>query len=125
MPRWSHWRLLANKERWFGVDLDYDGPACYELGVGRRVDRVKIKYVGETGNERQRMAQYGYDGSHLRDVINRRLDSGENLYYRSQRFSSREAAVLRQNNLLDAYDYDWNIQRNVRRVLENESLTEP
>src|SRR5438477_13024542 len=31
---WTSWRRIANRREWFDDALDWDGPACYELGLG-------------------------------------------------------------------------------------------
>ncbi len=110
---WTKWRLLADKKYWHDEELDYDGPSCYELGIKAKYGRIiQPKYVGETGNEMERMNEYARRGSHLRDIIDYHLRRGYRLYYRAQAKSSKEEAIRMQNNLLARFDYDWNIQLN-------------
>jgi hypothetical protein len=113
MSRWTHWRRIADRREWFGESLDWDGPACYELGIGgpRRGD-FRIVYVGETVNEQRRVIAYASHGSHLSDIIAWHLARGWHLFYRAQLKRSKRAAVRLQNNLLARFAYDWNKQRN-------------
>jgi len=91
----------------------WEGPACYELGVKTmRGRKHEIMYVGETGNLRARISTYARDSSHLGNLIDNELRLGKSLYYRFQRKVSKENAVIMQNNLLARYDYPWNYQRN-------------
>jgi len=60
-----------------------------------------IVYVGETANEKNRVAAARIIASHLRD--------GWWLYYRAQAMPSKAAAKRMQDSLLGRYDYDWNI----------------
>jgi len=106
---WTKPRLLAHGNEWFGGNLDHDGPACYEIGTGGpRGGNLQWHYVGETVNEKKRMARYGADGSHLSKIIARRLKEGWHLYYRAQACESKEAAKRMQDNLLRDNKYDWN-----------------
>jgi len=67
MGAWTDWRKVADKKSWYDDQLDWDGPACYELAIGGdRGGNIKIVYVGETGNERRRVIAYASHGSHLR-----------------------------------------------------------
>ena len=53
---WTNWRKIAEKGTWCDDELDYDGPACYELAVGGpRGGDIRPVYVGETVNERTRV----------------------------------------------------------------------
>lgn len=113
MARPTDWRKLAVGGEWFSDTFDHQGPAAYELGTRSPHGRsIRPCYVGETVNERQRMARYGYDGSHLSSQIDAELQRGATLYYRAWALPSKGAAVRRQNNLLDRWEYDWNTQRN-------------
>jgi hypothetical protein len=106
---WTRWRRIANSREWFDDELDWDGPACYELGIGgaRRVKH--ITYVGETANEKKRVAAYARSGSHLAKIVASHLRDGWWLYYRAQAMRSKTAAKRMQDSLLREYDYDWNI----------------
>lgn len=110
MARWTDWRLIADKENWYDEVLNYDGPACYELGLGVPFwgDPTPV-YVGETCNERQRLSHHASNRSHLGGIIQAHLDDGWNLYYRARAASSKEHAKQMQDNLLRKYEYDWNI----------------
>jgi GIY-YIG catalytic domain-containing protein len=115
MARWTNWRKIATRRDWFDDELDWDGPACYELALaGPRRGGLLIVYVGETLNEKRRVATYARHGSHLSEIINNHLRGGWYLYYRACAVSSKSAAVAMQNNLLAQWEYDWNIQLNER-----------
>jgi hypothetical protein len=70
---------------------------------------MRIVYVGETANERARLASYGRDGSHLSDVIWWHLKQGWHLHYRATAMASKDDALAMQNRLLAGYAYDWNL----------------
>ena len=106
---WTLPRLLAYGKEWFDLSLDNEGPACYELGTGGpRAGNMAWHYVGETSNERARMACYGRDGSHLSEIIRRHLKEGWHLHYRACACRSKKAARRMQDNLLARHEYDWN-----------------
>ncbi len=110
---WTYWRKLAEGDEWFDEVFDYDGPACYELGTGGpRGGNIESMYVGETANEKKRMAAYACSGSHLAEIIAKHLRDGWSLYYRAQTKPSKEAAKAVQDRLLEQFDYDWNIRLN-------------
>ena len=110
---WTQWRKIADKHEWYSEELDWDGPACYELSIaGPRGGDRKIVYVGETINEKKRMAAYAQHGSHLSEIIAWHLKDGWHLFYRAQAAESKAHAVEKQNSLLLQYDYDWNTQLN-------------
>lgn len=115
MSRWTAWRLIANRREWFDEELDHDGPACYELGIGgpRRGD-IQAVYVGETSNERRRVCTYARSGCHLARIIDRHLRDGWCLYYRAQMKHTKAAAIQMQNALLRRFEYHWNLQLNPR-----------
>ena len=104
---------LAYGREWFPEHLKYGGPATYELGLGGpRYGNIGSVYVGETGNLRKRMSDYGKEGSHLNDVIDEALDQGYSLYFRYQRRRTKWTAQRSEMYYLDKYDYDWNIASN-------------
>jgi|GEM_PF-1167823 hypothetical protein len=110
---WTHWRKIADKQFWYTESLDWDGPACYELAIaGPRGGNGRTVYVGETLNEKKRMAAYAQHGSHLSEVIARHLKNGWHLYYRAQAVNTKGQAKKLQDLLLAQFDYDWNIQLN-------------
>lgn len=43
MPRFSSWQKIADRVWWFTTVVGYTGPACYELGIGYRRDRVRTR----------------------------------------------------------------------------------
>ncbi len=113
MSRWTGWRKIADRRGWYPNVLDWVGPACYELAIaGPRRGNLKIVYVGETSNEKKRMAAYARHGSHLSKIICWHLQRGWDLYYRARMAQSKDDAARMQDNLLDRWDYDWNLKLN-------------
>ena len=113
MANWTQWRKIADRDNWYSETLDWDGPACYELSIaGPRGGNRKVVYIGETLNERKRVAAYASHGSHLSEIIHSHLADGWHLFYRARAAASKEKAVAMQNNLLARWDYDWNIMLN-------------
>jgi hypothetical protein len=91
------------------ADYDYDGPACYELGLaGSRGGGMIWVYVGETDNEERRIKCYAKHGSHISHLIDEALAEGRHLYYKSHAFTTKELAKRMQDSLLSSYDYPWN-----------------
>jgi hypothetical protein len=110
---WTSWRKIADRSQWYPEQLDWEGPACYELAIaGPRGGDLRIVYVGETSNERQRAVAYASHGSHLSEIIHAHLRRGWHLFYRAWGASSKAAAVRMQDNLLMKWDYDWNLKLN-------------
>jgi len=110
---WTQWRKVADKGGWYDEELDWDGPACYELALaGPRGGDLRQVYVGETRNERRRVAAYARSGSHLSQIVNQHLRDGWTLWYRARATKSKAAAKAMQNRLLKRFKYDWNIQLN-------------
>ena len=113
MVGWTRWRKLADRRYWYDDEFDYEGPACYELGIGGpRYGNMKQVYVGETANEKRRLSAYAQHGSHLSEIIAIHLRKGWTLYYRAIAMPTKSAAKRMQNDLLGKYDYDWNLQLN-------------
>jgi hypothetical protein len=107
---WTHWRKIADRWQWYGEHFDHDGPACYELGTGGpRGGAIQPHYVGETSNERSRIQCYAKHGSRLSKIIDWHLKNGWYLYYRARCCATKEAAKQMQDNLLRAFQYDWNV----------------
>ena len=110
---WTKWRKIADQYEWYDEKLDWDGPGCYELAIaGPRGGDLRPVYIGETSNERHRVATYARNGSHLSKIVNQHLRRGWTLWYRAQATRTKAAAKARQDRLLDRFDYDWNIQLN-------------
>ena len=106
---WTQPQLLAYKNKWFDASLDYEGPACYEIGTGGpRGGNIEWHYVRQTVNEKQRMTRYGSDGSHLSEMINWHLKQGWYIWYHACAWPSKKAAKKMQDNLLARWEYDWN-----------------
>ena len=126
MARWTNWRKIANRDAWYGDELDWDGPACYELSIaGPRGGNRCIVYVGETKCERSRVVAYASYGSHLSEIIHTHLHGGWHLYYRARAAATKEEAVRLQDNLLDRWDYDWNLKLNTGFVARANLLNHP
>jgi len=104
---WTQWRQIAASRMWYSEGLDWDGPACYELAIaGPQGGDLRTVYVGETKNERNRIAAYASYGSHLSAIIDDHLRRGWSVWYRAQATDSKAAAITLQNNLLRRFDYD-------------------
>ncbi len=113
MSNWTNWRKLADKKFWYNDQFDYDGPSCYELGIGGpRFGNIKPVYVGKTANEKKRLSDYARHGSHLSPIIDKHLRMGYTLYYRAQAMLSEKDAKRMEDNLLQRFQYKWNIQLN-------------
>lgn len=110
---WTKFRLLADKKHWYDEILDWDGPACYELAIaGPRGGNLRIVYIGETSNEKKRMASYARSGSHLAREIDWHLKEGWCLRYRGYGCNSKKEAVEMEKRMLKKFKYDWNIKFN-------------
>jgi len=104
------WRKIADRKHWYDESFDWQGAACYELALGGPRGGVRhIVYVGETKNEKSRIAKYARSGSHKSRIIDQHLRDGWCLYYRAQIKRSKNEAVAMQNSLLKRFDYDWNM----------------
>ena len=113
---WTDWTLLADKKCWYVDEWPYDGPSCYELGTaGPQGGDIQPHYVGETSNEKRRMAAYGRNGSHLAEVIDDHLRRGWFLWYRGRAFDTKKAAKAMQDRMLGRHVYDWNVLLNGTR----------
>lgn len=111
--RWTNWRKIADQEYWYDETLDWDGPACYELGLrGPRGGRHRTVYVGETLNEKRRIIAYAKNGSHISHFIDKALKDGFHLYYHAILFRTKDEAITLQNRLLYKHYYEWNTKRN-------------
>lgn len=98
---WTRWRKIADWDYWYDDDFDYDGAACYELGVGGpHGGSIHPVYVGETRNERRRLSDYARHGSHLSAIIDDHLRQGFTLHYRAMALPSKAAAKRMQDSLM-------------------------
>jgi hypothetical protein len=112
--RWTKWRKLAQGRIWSSVEFDHDGPACYELGIGGpRGGSISPVYVGETKNEKSRMALYASGNGHVERHVRAALRAGKALYYRGVALRTKKQAKQMQDRMLDRFVYDWNIHRNL------------
>lgn len=83
-----------------------------------------VVYVGSTcpgdHGQRQKMAnrivKYTTDGNHKAELINDALRKGYELWVRFKPANENKTKLARcmENDLLDNYDYAWNIRQNVR-----------
>ena len=106
---WTKARLLAYCGDWYPDILDHNGPACYEIGTGGpRGGYLQWHYVGETVNEKIRLATYARSGSHLAEAIQEHLDDGWHIFYRACACPTKGAAKKMQDSLLAKHKYDWN-----------------
>ena len=83
-----------------------------------------VVYIGSTSNARleslrDRVQEYCRNGSHKADLINDALTNGYELWFRVKSAPDRQTAEDLENELLDRYDYAWNVRRNgeFRRIL--------
>ena len=83
-----------------------------------------VVYVGSTckckpGSLRSRILEYCTNGSHKDDLINDALRRGYELWVRVKSARDRETAEDLENELLDHYNYAWNVRGNggLRRIL--------
>ena len=111
---WTHWRELANEEDWYPDNVDYDGAACYELGINGKWKHYVIPvYVGETANLSKRMYKYGLNGSHLRKLLLKYWRYEYVLWFRYFPVYDKTDAMKMQNLLLNRFGlerYPWNTQ---------------
>lgn len=106
---WTEWRFLANAEEWSNGELDWDGPAVYELGIGGPCGGdIRIMYVGETAGENVRLVAYASGRSHIEHYVDDALRNGWTLYYRASARPTKEDAKRTQDNLLNKHSYPWN-----------------
>ncbi len=113
MAAWTRWRRIADRQYFYDDDLDWNGPACYQLAIaGPLGGNIRVVYVGETCNEAARISSYARSGSHLRKEIDLHLRRGYTLFYRARAASSKNAAKVLESNLLSRNDYDWNLREN-------------
>ena len=76
-----------------------------------------VVYVGSTcsckpGSLRGRILEYCRNGSHKDDLINDALRRGYELWVRVKSAGDRETAEDLENDLLDRYNYAWNVRCN-------------
>jgi hypothetical protein len=117
MSAWTRWQKIADRTHWYDDALDWEGPACYELGIaGPRGGDLRIVYCGETINEKRRIIAHASHGSHLSKIIKYHLKIGWNLFYRAQTKNLKRDAIRTQNALLAQFKYDWNIRLNTEEI---------
>lgn len=110
---------------------------CYDVGSGYGIYEWQAKkvensnetkivvYIGSTSKAypesslRDRVIELYTNGSHKADLINYTLITGNELWFRVKRAQDRQTAEDKDNDLLDRYDYAWNVKRNgdLRRIL--------
>ena len=96
----------------------------YEWQARRQIQPNRVVYVGSTcscksGSLRERILEYCTNGSHKDDLINDALHRGYELWVRVKGARDRETAEDLENNLLDRYNYAWNVRCNgvLRHIL--------
>ena len=111
---WTLWYELANKERWYPDNINYDRPVCYELGIkGKWKQAIIVTYVGKTSNLNVRMGQYAANGSHLRKYLEKYWKYGYTLYFRYYPTRNESEANSMEKERLQKYGlerYPWNTQ---------------
>lgn len=100
----------------------YKATRCgiYEWQARRNDQPNRVVYIGSTcgsneGALRTRILEYCTNGSHKAKRINKALKRGYELWVRvkvARGSQPRERAERMENDLLDKYDYMWNITRN-------------
>ena len=82
-----------------------------------------VVYVGRSSGGqdfglRERILEYCTNGSHKDQLINDALEKGFELWVRTKRAKSPDDAENKEKELLDKYNYAWNISNNgLRDVL--------
>ena len=77
-----------------------------------------VLYIGSTSNVhpesslKDRVKEYCTNGSHKADLINDALTKGYELWFRVKIAPDRQTSEDLENELLDRYDYAWNVRRN-------------
>ena len=94
----------------------------YEWQARKAGQPNRVVYVGSTcrgkaGALRDRILEYGRNGSHKKDLVNDALRKGYELWVRVKvskaRENCRKDAERMENELLAKYNYAWNIRNNV------------
>lgn len=112
MGMWTEWRRLAKGRVYCDEDAD-NGPGCYELGFGSKSGgAMSPKYAGETDDLKRRLTEHGSDRSQLTEKMGKYLRNRYILSCRWQKTQSKMEAKRMQDNLLQSYEYEWNIQGN-------------
>ena len=98
----------------------------YEWRATRGDQPNRVVYAGSTcardngcSRLRSRILDYCSDGNHKADLINDALKKGYTLEVRYKEAANVDDARKMENQLLDKYDYAWNITNNgsVRKIL--------
>ena len=88
-----------------------------------RHERHYVVYVGSTcrgkpGALRQRINEYCTNGSHKANLINDALGRGYELWVRVKTSDEEKDAEDMENELLERYNYAWNVRNNaIRNIL--------
>lgn len=147
VAEWSVWRRAMVPPESVGCNLEPRGPnqvgficssirnafpdqaehcGIYEWQARGTLHRQPnhVVYVGSTcsckpGSLRGRILEYCTNGSHKDDLINDALRRGYELWVRVKSARDREMAEDLENDLLDHYNYAWNVRYNgvLRRIL--------
>lgn len=114
------------------ADLDrelqraYNGECgIYEFAVKREDGEISVVYVGCTcirndssPSLQDRIVDYTKHGNHKKNEINEALRRGYTLLVRFKPAQDRREAKRMENELLDKYNYAWNVRNNgVRPIL--------
>lgn len=112
------------------LEQEFEG-GCAPCGIyefaailpGKR--KLRVVYVGSTcvRNDRcpilkNRIVDYTKHGNHKKDEINEALRRGYTLWVRFKPAQDKPEAMRMENELLDKYNYAWNVRNNdVRPIL--------
>jgi hypothetical protein len=86
--------------------------------IESRNETKVVVYIGSTcqaypgSSLRDRITEYCTNGSNKADLMNDALTRGYELWVRVKGTENRETAEDLENELLDRYDYAWNVRRN-------------
>ena len=125
------WRRESREILSNAPGLYYDvgsGYGIYEWQAKKVENWIETKivvYIGSTSEAhpesslRDRVKEYCTNGSHKAGLINDTLKKGYELWFRVKSAPDRDTAENLENELLDRYDYAWNVRRNgaLRRIL--------
>lgn len=113
---------------WSGIEDTFGdkGESCgiYEWQTRKKGCRNSVVYVGSTCRSKEgalidRILEYCRNGSHKADRINKALNRGYELWVRVKEVARgphakapKVRAESMENDLLDKYNYTWNIRNN-------------
>ena len=110
----SHWLPLIL------VNLQYipNDPAVYEIAQSRSGTGATCAYVGHTGNLKERLLDHclkerkGRSPSNIRHKTREAESNKFDIFFRYSIMKSKGHAEAIEQNLLDSFDYAWNLMDN-------------